>query len=54
MKTLKDIKEVIRQTGLTECEDHCNDCEFDKKLEDFKPSNLCLILNAIYRIDDGK
>ena len=55
MKTLKDIKEVIKATGLTECEDrNCEGCEFDKKSPEYKEVgkvNICVLLNEIYRTE---
>ena len=51
--TLKDIKEVIKRSGLTECESrHCEGCEFDKKspnFNEFGKNNICILLNEIYR-----
>lgn len=55
MKTLKDIKEIIRQTGVTECESQdCDGCEFDKKSPEYKEVgnvNICVLLNEIYRTE---
>jgi hypothetical protein len=51
-KTLADIKEVIKATGLTECESHCDNCEFDKKSPEYREfggMNICMMLNEIYR-----
>ena len=52
-KTLEDIKKIIKESGLTECEDcDCSGCEFDKKpyeSKEFGDANICQILNAVYR-----
>lgn len=53
MKTLEDIKEVIRLSGITECESQdCEGCDFDKKSPEAKELgnvNICILLNDIYR-----
>lgn len=57
MKTLKDIKEAIKQTGITECESQdCDDCEFGKHSPESKEfgvgnPNICIMLNEIYRTE---
>jgi hypothetical protein len=52
-KRLLDIKEVIKATGLTECESQdCDDCEFGKRspeYNEFGGANICMMLNEIYR-----
>lgn len=51
--TLKDIKQVIKQSGLTECESQdCQDCEFNKtspEYEELGHANICILLNEVYR-----
>lgn len=53
MTTLEDIKEAIKQSGLTECESQdCDTCEFGKKSPEYKELgnvNICVLLNDIYR-----
>ena len=53
MTTLQDIKNVIRQSGLTECESQdCDGCEFDKNSPEYKEVggyNICILLNEVYR-----
>lgn len=55
MASLNDIKKVIYESGLTECESQdCDSCEFGKHSPESKEfgignPNICILLNEVYR-----
>ena len=53
MSDFDKIKQAIKESGLTQCEDRdCSGCEFDKKSPEageFNNVNICVLLNEVYR-----